>query len=90
MRSAAEPGSEAALKNTLQDADSAAALARQRYVNELTDGSSGSPEDESHLGSAATPTETTAQASLRVFLCDRRTLRLLRVPLTIHLHYCVY
>lgn len=70
------------MENTLQDADSAAALARQRCVNELTDGSSGSLEDESLLGNAATPIETMAQASLRIFLCDQRTLRLLRVSFT--------
>ena len=65
--------------SALQHADSAAALARQRCVNGIADESRGLPRDEGSPRSAPTPTETTAQASLRAAACDRRAFRLLRV-----------
>lgn len=67
--------------NTLQDADSAVPLIGQRRGNEVIDEADGSPSIEDFFRPASTPSETTAQASLRVFLCDSRTFRLLRVSL---------
>jgi hypothetical protein len=74
-------GMTAARDNTMQDADSAVTLIRQRRGNEDVDEVDGSPSIEEAFRPASTPSEITAQASLRFVPCDSRTFRLLRVSL---------
>src|SRR5690606_4816639 len=63
----------AAGETALQGADSAARLAWQRCGNGSADGFRGGPRNEGGARTAPTPGQTAAQATLRVFDCDRRT-----------------